>query len=461
MYLHNGGAANCGGPVCLSMLAKRQAADKEGLDRLFNSGIIFPPPSASPDGEKNEKPEEQEKKGSDGEGGNGAKKKREKDSPDPTNKKNPGDTDKPVEKGVAQPEADKKKPEQSDSDNNSHEKKTKTPFKPLYAACWSPDAYSPELFEQINKRWWSSDSGNSQLSADRWPIDSTTPEATLLKSQLYQDPEKTRNNLISVKADETLKRDPAYIKLKEAEKRLNDTPGTKFLGNVLGEVGIGGNLLMDNILSSIGSLNKQAIEREEKELKIYHRNQAIQWCQERYWCREINVHPEKIGEKEELLVQVLAKDLANKRIEKGEYVDNLIGFQGIYSKPSCLLKPTKKILSSSVTDAIIKAPLSFSLGKPGTILGHSIIYGKDKLVEEIDTTLNKHEKQNRLTDISKAVAIRKLADEYMRVEAAKFRQLINGFNHSAESKGTTSGVTNNELPIILPRVSEKLTHSLE
>jgi hypothetical protein len=161
MYLHNGGAANCGGPICLSTLAGRRAADKEGLDRLFNSGTIFPPPSANQDVEKNEKPEEQEKKGSDGEGDNSAKKKREKDSPDPTNKKNPGDTDKPVEKGAAQTEADKKRAEQSDSDHNSHEKKTKTPFKPIYAACWSPDSYSPELFKQINKKWWSSSSNDS------------------------------------------------------------------------------------------------------------------------------------------------------------------------------------------------------------------------------------------------------------------------------------------------------------
>lgn len=257
MYLHNGGAVNCGGPICLSMLAARQAADKEGLNRLFNSGIIFPPPSGSQEGEKNEKKEEQEKKGSGGEENSDAQENKEKESPDPGNK-NPEEADKPLEEGAAKTEDDGKKSKQSGADKNSHEEEVKRPnTTPIYAACWSTGAYRPGFFEEINKRWWSSSS--DVLSNPLWPTYFTSCRAIPESVAHLTSDEGIRNTLISAKADEMLRQDPDYIKLEKAEKKLRDTPGSKFLTNVLGEFGVGGNLALDNASSGINSLNKQFI----------------------------------------------------------------------------------------------------------------------------------------------------------------------------------------------------------
>jgi hypothetical protein len=351
------------------MLANRQAADKEGLDRLFNSGTIFPPPSASPDGEKNEKPEEQEKKGSDGEGDNGAKKKREKESPDPTNKKNPGDADKPVKKGAAQPEADKKKPEQNDSDNNSHEKKTNTPFKSPYAACWSPDSYRPELFEQINKRWWSSDSDKNNLLAAYGPIgtaflgshdgnfglslyqpgkimeksgginsngqktvsdknywDSFSLGSGLLESQKYLAEWQIKDNIISAKAESIKKQDLEYIKLEENKKRLLVTPESKFLKNIT-NLGFGklinlgfGDIAFDNATSMIDTLTHQGVKREEKRINIRCYKQAEGWYKtienrKKIVQEEKNNPPNSMPKMYQIILQEEKDDLRTKEEE--------------------------------------------------------------------------------------------------------------------------------------------------
>ncbi|MEW9906071.1 MAG: hypothetical protein AB2990_01635 [Candidatus Symbiodolus clandestinus] len=156
-YLCEGGASSCGGPICLSILAGRQAADKEGLDRLFNSGTIFPSPSPSKENEENKGGDEKEKKGT-GRDGKDINKKKEKENPDPSNKQNPEDAGKFLEEGVAQPMADRKSAEQGGTDKNSSEEKTKRPdTTPTYAACWSTDKGN-EVSSQI-RQWWNSTKG--------------------------------------------------------------------------------------------------------------------------------------------------------------------------------------------------------------------------------------------------------------------------------------------------------------
>lgn len=123
-------------------------------------------------------------------------------------------------------------------------------------------------------------------------------------------------------------------------------------------------------------------------------------------------------------------------------------------------------MSSSITDSIIKTLLPVKVGKPGKILEHGVIYGKDKGVAKIDQTLKKHQERNRPINVSRAVAIRKKVDEHAQVEAAKFNQLINRLcdaakSDAATSKVTTSDVSSNKLPIILPQVSENLSNPLK
>ncbi|MEW9824823.1 MAG: hypothetical protein AB2992_06760 [Candidatus Symbiodolus clandestinus] len=455
-------------PICLSILAGRCAADKEGLDRLFNS----PTSSAGKEGDNQ------------GKGNNGkAEKDTNKKEGKPTNNpkdnsekqgdKKKEDSDKNLEeKGDEKPVEDKQKEvsKKGNVDNNGNgtqdkEKEIVRPdTRPIYAACWSPDYVLVDA-GQINKIWWCSNENNNNplkfYSEKLRQYRAMIPEDyRYLISRMDSDLQKQKNIITSAKSAEICRQNPEYNRIQKDKKRLAPVSETKFLSNTLKNF-TSKNLIAKTLGMAIGEQTKATnLVMKKTEIGIQRNSnfKAGNWCQGRNWCRNISNLPERSGDKNRLLVTGVALDITDNRNEYKKYIPGLGSSQEEYSKPFCLAEPIKEFMSSPKVDLGIKSiiRLGAKIRNPWRnddtkvkVVSDGVIYAKDKLiVDKLAKSFEKRNQHNLEVDQARAKAIIEAVNKYKEAEEAYSRHSMAKFNRIIEGhlRKPNSGDGNHYLP---------------